>query len=53
MVHIEQGNNRDLKLIINDESFSARLVNINRKEIDVDTLQLRYDSNDDFRLLSR
>ncbi len=50
-IHIDLGENRDIKLIINNMSYDARLVNVNRKSVNIDTLQLRYDSNEELKKL--
>jgi len=42
---IEVGESKEIELIINDKTYNGRLTNIDRKDIDYDTLQLRYDSN--------
>jgi hypothetical protein len=48
-VHIERGHSKDVKLEIDDNIFDARLTNIKRTNLDADTLQLRYDNNDDIK----
>lgn len=43
--HLERGKSMDLKLIIEGQEFEAKLVNVNRKALSIDTLQIRYDGN--------
>ncbi|MFW6271389.1 MAG: hypothetical protein ACOC4G_15130, partial [Bacillota bacterium] len=42
---IKQGKNEELKLLIDGKEFKANFVNINRTNVESDTLQIRYDSN--------
>jgi hypothetical protein len=42
---ILRGEKHDVIIIIKGESYEATLININRTQIDIDTLQLRWDNN--------
>ena len=48
-VHIDRGHSEDIKLLIGDKIFDASLRNIKRTNLDVDTLQVRYDNNNDLK----
>jgi len=48
-VHIDRGHSEDIKLLIEDRIFDANLRNIKRTKLDVDTLQIRYDNNNDLK----
>ena len=48
-VHIDRGNSEDIKLLIGENKFDASLRNIKRTNLDVDTLQVRYDNNNDLK----
>ena len=48
-VHIERGSSKEIKLLIDDKKFDASLRNIKRTNLDVDTLQVRYDNNSDLK----
>ena len=48
-VHIDRGHSEDIKLLIGDKKFDASLRNIKRTNLDVDTLQVRYDNNNDLK----
>ncbi len=50
-VHLNRGEKREITLIINGVSYSAMLVNIDRKGVFIDTLQVRYESNGELRQL--
>ena len=48
--HLEKGESHEVQLIFEGQTFSAKLFNIKRK-VEVDTLQLRWDANNDFKNL--
>ena len=48
-VYIDRGHSKDIKLLIGDRKFDASLRNIKRTNLDVDTLQVRYDNNNDLK----
>jgi hypothetical protein len=48
-VHLSPGENHNLNLMIDAETFKATLFNIKRKGLDTDTLQIRYDTNEEFK----
>ncbi|NMA30720.1 MAG: hypothetical protein GX941_02785, partial [Candidatus Methanofastidiosa archaeon] len=48
---LERGERREVTLIIEGKEFKAALYNIDRKNVEIDTLQLRYDSNNDLKKL--
>ncbi len=48
-INIELGEGKNVELLIKETSFDARLVNIDRKQVDYDTYQLRYDSNNELK----
>ena len=50
-LHISRGEKQNVKLIIGDTEFDATLVNVDRKEVSADSLQLRYDNNKDLKKL--
>lgn len=47
--HIDRGKKYSIKLLINDKEYDAQLVNVDRKGVSVDSLQLRYDSNTEIK----
>lgn len=49
--HIDKGKRYSIKLLINDKEYEAQLVNVDRKGVSVDSLQLRYDSNTELKEL--
>lgn len=48
-VHVARGGSQDVKLRIDGKEFDAKLINVDRKTIAIDTLQLRYDANDEMK----
>ena len=50
-IQIELGKSKRIELIIEDRIYVANLVNIDRRAVDYDTLQIRYDSNEDLKEL--
>lgn len=47
--HLAPGERHDITLIFGDVKYGAFLTNIKRKGMDIDTLQIRYDSNNDLK----
>lgn len=47
--HVQRGESREVSLLVEGKAFKASLVNVDRKNISIDTLQLRYDSNNDLK----
>lgn len=47
--HVNPGERHDVTLIINGKRYTAALSNIKRKGMDIDTLQIRYDSNNELK----
>lgn len=43
--HLERGERQDVTLLIDGQSYSATLINVDRNNVAADTLQLRYDTN--------
>ena len=50
-ITLNRGERREVTLIIEGKEYKAALVNIDRKGVEIDTLQLRYDSNNDLKKL--
>ena len=50
-IQIDMGKSEKIELLIGDKIFEANLVNIDRRAVDYDTLQIRYDSNEDLKEL--
>jgi energy-coupling factor transporter ATP-binding protein EcfA2 len=48
-IHVEVGTKEKFDLIIDGKTYEAILVNIDRKAVDYDTLQIRYDSNEELK----
>src|SRR5690606_21457115 len=46
---LNRGESRVVTLIIEDKEFNAVLINVDRKNVEADTLQLRYDGNNDLK----
>ncbi|MFZ5986803.1 MAG: McrB family protein [Bacillota bacterium] len=49
--HVAPGERHEVILIINGNRYDAFLTNIKRKGIDIDTLQIRYDTNNELKQL--
>ncbi|WP_210366656.1 hypothetical protein [Bacillus sp. REN3] len=49
--HLNRGERQKIYLKISDKEYEAQLVNVDRKEIASDSLQLRYDQNKDLKEL--
>lgn len=49
--HLPRGEKHDVTLLVGDSLYSAYLINIDRKNVQSDSLHLRYDSNKDFKKL--
>ncbi|KZE69167.1 hypothetical protein AWM68_02555 [Fictibacillus phosphorivorans] len=43
--HVNRGEKYKIKLILEDEVYDAQLTNVDRKGVNVDSLQIRYDNN--------
>ncbi len=52
-IHVELGTNKKLELIIEGKSYEANFANIDRKNVDYDTYQIRYDSNSELKELMK
>ncbi|MEJ6949391.1 McrB family protein [Natronospora cellulosivora (SeqCode)] len=50
-IHIELGKSQELELIIEGNSYQASLMNIDRKQVDYDTYQIRYDGKNEIKEL--
>jgi 5-methylcytosine-specific restriction enzyme B len=49
--HLSRGEKHNVTLVVEDLLFEASLINIDRKNVQSDTLQLRYDNNKGFKKL--
>jgi MoxR-like ATPase len=47
--HINRGEKRSIKLLIDGASYDASLVNVDRKNVKSDTIQIRYDGNKELK----
>lgn len=47
----KRGETQDIVLLLNGQEYSARLVNVDRKDYDADTLEIRWDNNQTLRRL--
>lgn len=48
-IQIDMGKSEKIELLISDKIFEANLVNIDRKAVEYDTLQIRYDTNKELK----